>query len=103
MGNILLLPREAQGDDPSRQLLVQQRLPVDYMSDFSILGIRVDRMSDAIRLLEKHRFDIIAQNHCSQAVVVTRGLQQVRELFRILDHSGFDYGFTDLADRIYQG
>ena len=103
MGNILLLSREGHADDPSRHLLVQQRLPVNYMGDFSILGIQVDRFSDAIRLLEKHRFDIIAQNHCSQAVVVTRGPRQVYELFRILDHSGFDCGFTDLADRMYQG
>ncbi len=101
MGKIAILSKEHTGDNRQRQRLTERSMPVDYMGDFSILGILVDRLPDAIRLLEKHRFDIITENRCAE--VVTDDLQRMRDLFRVLEDGGFDYGLADVADRIYQG
>ena len=101
MGKIAILPQNRDEHDPHRHLLNRQSLPVYYMGDFSIPGILVDRLPEAIRLLEEHRFDVITHNRCSE--VVTNDLQHMRELFSVLKNRGFDYGFADLADRIYQG
>ena len=81
--------------------MVEGAMPVDYMGDFSVLGILVDRLPEAIRLLEEHRFDIVVQKHGTE--IVTNGMQQLRDLFRILDNSGIEFGFADLAEQIYQG
>jgi len=101
MGKIAILPKNRDTHDPHRHLLTRRSLPVRYMGDFSIPGILVDRLPEAIRLLEEHRFEIITQNRCSE--IVTNDLQHLRELFGVLDNEGIDYGFADLADRIYQG
>ena len=101
MGKIAILSKQRAGDNPQRQRLAERSMPVDYMGDFSILGVLVDRLPDAIRLLEKHRFDITTENRCAE--VVTDDLAQMRNLFRVLEDGGFDYGFADVADRIYQG
>ena len=101
MGKIAILPAEAKTGDPGRDLLVERSMPVDYTGDFSLVGILVDRLPEAIQLLETSRFEVIAEQHCTQ--VVTGGLQQVRDLFRVLDDGGIDYRLADLADRIYQG
>jgi hypothetical protein len=101
MGKIALLPKIEKPGDTSRHLLTERSMPVEKMSEFSILGILVDRLPEAIRLLEKHRFELVKQHHCMH--VVTSGLQQVRYLLRLLDNSGIDFGIADLADGIYQG
>lgn len=76
-------------------------MPLNYMADFSALGILVERLPEAIHLLEKHRFKIVMQNRCAE--IVTDGPEQIRRLLHILDSGGFGFGFTDLADSIYQG
>ena len=76
-------------------------MPVDYMNGFSVMGILVDRLPEAIRLLEEHRFQIVVRKHSTE--IVTSGLGQLRDLFRILENGGIEFGFADLADRIYQG
>jgi hypothetical protein len=101
MGKIALLPKKEKPGDCRRHILIERSMPVETMAEFSILGILVDRMPEAVRLLEKHRFELITQHHCMH--VATNGLQQLRDLFRALDDGGIDYGFADLADRIYQG
>lgn len=101
MGKIAILPKELDAGSLSRHLLVERSMPANYMADYSILGILVDRLDEAIRLLGQHRFDIIVKNQCGEIAV--NGPGQVRELFRILQSGGLDFGVADLADGIYQG
>lgn len=101
MGKIAIISSERAIGNPQRQLLTDQSMPLDYMADFSVLGLLVDRLPEAIGLLEEHRFDIITENRCTK--IVTRDLQHTREMFRVLEDGGFGYGFADIADRIYQG
>ena len=101
MGKIAILPRRQTGSEPERQRLTERSMPLAYMEDFSILGILVDRLPEAVQLLTTHRFELVTRNRCSE--VVTRDLAHVRELFRVLEEGGIHYGFADLADRLYQG
>ena len=101
MGKIAIISSERTTENQQRQLLTEQSMPVDYMADFSVLGVLVDHLPEAIGLLEKHRFDVITENRCTK--IVTRNLQHTRDMFRVLEDGGIDYGFADIADRLYQG
>ncbi len=101
MGKIALLSRQSEKDEQNRHLTVERAMPVDYMNDFSVLGILVDRLPEATRLLEEHRFQIVVRKHCTE--IVTSGIQQLRDLFDTLDNGGIEFGVADLAESIYQG
>ena len=87
--------------DEGRQRLTEQSMPLGYMGDYSIPGIWVERLPEALELLEKHRFDLVALDGRRQ--VVTDDLQGVRQLFRVLENAGIGYGSADLIDGVYQG
>ena len=101
MGKIAIISGERAGTHPDKQRLTEMAMPADYMADFSLLSVLVDRLPEAIRLLENHRFDVITEDRCTK--IVTRNLQHTRDLFRVLENGGIDYRFTDIADSIYQG
>ncbi|KPJ78245.1 MAG: hypothetical protein AMJ54_04540 [Deltaproteobacteria bacterium SG8_13] len=93
-----MLSNEQKAGDPARHALVERSMPLEYMGDFSLPAILVDRLPEAIRLLEKHRFDIVVQSRCAE--IFTSELRQVLDLFRILDSGGIELGFVDLAEGI---
>ena len=101
MGRITIISRQQAAEDVKRQQVTEQSMPLDYMGDYSNLGIVVDRLPDAVRLLEQHRFELVTQNQCKQ--IVTNDLQHLRHLIRVFEDGGVDCGFSDLADGIYQG
>ena len=101
MGKIVMLSKGRSADDANQHFLADRLLPVNYMGDFSIPGILVDRLPEAIRLLQDNHFEIVSRARCAE--VVTSDLKHMRRLFHVLQDGGIEYGFADLVDRVYQG
>ena len=65
------------------------------------LGLLVDNHSEAIRLLEDHRFKILHPSGSAQ--VVYNGPSGMKEILHLLDRHRIAYAMSDLADQLYQG
>ena len=76
-------------------------LPVFYMNDFTRLGLRVHPCDEALRVLEKNRYDLI-QDDDGFHVAIERAAQ-VPILVRLLNGHGIRCEIADVADQVYQG
>lgn len=76
-------------------------LPDFYMSDYSVLGLLVANLNQALKVLEEHTFEVIhASDHLQ--VRIDRA-DQMYEIVYLLDQSGIDCGVADIIDQVYQG
>ena len=84
-----------------KHILTSDSIRVTYMVDYSLLGLLVDNHSEAIRLLEDHRFKILHPSGSAQ--VVYNGPSGMKEILHLLDRHRIAYAMSDLADQLYQG
>ncbi len=94
---IALLP----GDCVSKaEYLAQQKLPDNYMSDFTLLGFTVDRFDDALALLDGdgYRTERVAEG----ADVYLKGRESIFEIKDLFSKNSIDCSFSDVADTLYQ-
>ena len=76
-------------------------LPLFYMSDYSVLGIRVDKFQKAIRILKDNEFQV---NEALGGVeVALKEAAHIQEIFKIFETHDIDGGIADIVDQIYQG
>lgn len=100
MAMLPLIPRD--GPDHGRwHHSPRASLPVFYMNDFSRLGLRVHPCEEALRLLEKNRYQLVRdENGCR---VILAKAAQLPRLIRLLDGHGVICEIADVADQVYQG
>jgi hypothetical protein len=97
MGKIALVPYDIKSRGT---YLSTQNLPVDYMSDFSLMGFVVERYHDALSMLESagyrlDRHDNGAEIHFQDY----KNLIHIKELFLA---NNLSCSFSDIADTLYQ-
>ena len=97
MKRIPIIPRNL--DSPLCELGV--KLPVDYMGDYSVMGLKVGRYREAVRILAENRFSITTASRFSE--IELQGPGQVADVVRVLRAHRIDCGLTDIADQLYQG
>ncbi len=97
MGKIVILPEDCK----SRACyLSANTLPAFYMEDFTIMGFKVDKYKDAVKLLQTSRFSLdISENGCD--VTVDKPFN-IREIQLLLLENGIVAQYTDIADTFYQ-
>lgn len=89
------------GERSAKSRMIAGRLPTFYMSDFSILGLLVDRVDDAVRIMEAKRVKVI-RDGCTVEVEVN-GPDHLTNIVRFLANEGIDCQVSDLIDEVYQG
>jgi hypothetical protein len=95
-----ILPVLQQGKD-SAVCLTNDDLPEFYMSDYSVLGLKVVNLDRTYRVLTDKDF---AVNKKSEHLEVNiDNAAQVAEIVGLLSQSGIDCGITDIVDQLYQG
>ena len=102
MGRLPIFSNETDSDAPARQRCQRaENLPLNYMADYSVLGLRVSRLSTAVDLLKSHGYTLIDTGGGTD-VVIDRfgGLAQILHLLR---QHRIDTGLSDIADQLYQG
>ena len=101
MGRILILPHAPVCPKAERPLVDNSSLPLNYMSDHSIMALRVDRLADARTILEKERLELVDSPRGTKVTVKDAG--HLRIILTLLKGHGIDAAFTDVAAQIYQG
>ena len=76
-------------------------LPAFYMEDYSILGLRVDRLNESLRILDKQKFEIITAPDRFEIVIDNAG--QISDIVDLLDRNGIVSDLSDVIEQVYQG
>lgn len=76
-------------------------LPTFYMEDFSVLGFRVDRCDEALRLLLTNNFEVQQTNHRCQVKIDSAS--QVGTILSLFADNDLECDICDVAEGIYQG
>ena len=101
MGRITVLPRESAFIETESAGVDNASLPLQYMTDYSILALRVDKFAAARSLLEKEHFQLKGTPAgLNVAVEDVASLQNIVQLF---ETHGINVEFTDIVAQIYQG
>lgn len=101
MGRILMLPKESTYTETDKAFVDNISLPLFYMSDYSVMAIRVNRFEVAQSQLEKERFHF---NRVPEGVeVVIDDFAQLKTILQVFATHGINAELTDIAAQIYQG
>ena len=76
-------------------------LPVFYMEDYTVLGLRVANLGAAIRLLEKKGIALLKESGYIELFVDQR--DQIPHIIQLLQANGISCDITDLIEHVYQG
>lgn len=80
---------------------VDAHLPTFYMNDYSIMGLRVDRLDDTRTILDNHYFSVTET--AGGIVVEICSFEGISEICGMLEAQGIEWAITDLVENIYQG
>jgi len=97
MGQLALV---SDNDWDNDEFLQKLGIPVDYMGDFSVLGIVVDNYQESISILEDKGFSIRRISRGS--LVRIDDSASVQEIVRVLAAEGIGFEYLDIANRFYQ-
>jgi hypothetical protein len=94
-------PFGANQAKPGRFQGLCRPLPTFYMSDYSVLGLLVDRPEEAVRVLGEHKFPL-TETDCGAELAIDRpgGLQ---EMVHLLSAQGLRCEIADVVTEVYQG
>ncbi len=76
-------------------------LPIFYMNDYSVMGLRVSDCAATFNLLAAHRYTLIERDGCRGIVV--RCAAEIRQIIDLLTQNGIRGEMADIAEQIYQG
>ncbi|MEE4262830.1 MAG: hypothetical protein V2I56_09050 [Desulfobacteraceae bacterium] len=90
-----------QKNSNQRACLGNKNLPANYMSDYSVMGLVVDRLDAALGILKEKKFEI--QKKTAGFEITIDGAGRISEIVSLLQQNGIDYAMTDTVDQVYQG
>jgi hypothetical protein len=76
-------------------------LPIFYMSDYSVLGLWVDQLEEAVRVLQANHFAVL--DRAGDLEVAMKHPGQLHEIVRLLEEHGIGSELADIVSGIYQG
>lgn len=97
MAKIALIP---EGAAEKSEFINNLGLPVNYMEDFSVLGIVVDRYQDSVAVLKKSGF--IIENLKPGAIISCADPSGIATMLALLSTQRIRCNYQDIADSFYQ-
>ena len=94
----------ASGTDADRECnsrFYERPLPVFYMSDYSVIGLKVDRMDDSLGIMGEHGFSV--QDEGWGPEVILEDPSHLPKIMDALAARGVTSQIADLVDGLYQG
>lgn len=76
-------------------------LPVFYMSDYSVLGLLVDKYEETLRVLGEARFSVIDEAGDLEVAIDHSG--HLEQIVQVLRRNDIQCEFADVVSGIYQG
>jgi hypothetical protein len=90
-----------QHDSHQPVCLPNDALPAFYMSDYSVLGLKVASLERAQRALSEKNFIVVQKS--DHLEVTIDGADQLHTIVNQLNQIGLDCTVADIVDQVYQG
>lgn len=97
MAKIALIP---EGADEKSEFLNKLGIPANYMEDFSVLGIVVDRYHESVALLMKSGF--LIENLEPGSMISFEDPSVIESVLNLLCTEHIRCNYQDIADSFYQ-
>jgi len=81
--------------------LKNMQLPANYMSDYSVMGLVVDRLDAALGILKEKKFEV--KKNSDGFKITIDGAGRMSEIAKLLHQNGIDCTLGDIVDQVYQG
>jgi hypothetical protein len=101
---ILSKDRGKSPKDPGQPMAcypLNRPLPIFYMSDYSVLGLVVDKLEEAVRVLGENGFLVLDETGDLEVSINHPG--QLRDIVRLFKEHGIGCEVRDVVNGIYQG
>ena len=76
-------------------------LPVFYMEDYTVLGLRVANLGAAIRLLEKKGIAFLKESGYIELFIEHK--DQIPRIIQLLKSNDISCDISDIVEHVYQG
>jgi len=86
---------------PRECYVIARPLPTFYMSDYSVLGLLVDNLDEAVGVLGRNHFSLTEEAGDIEVAVETPG--RLPEIVQVLKENGIGCEIADVVGGIYQG
>ncbi len=97
MAKIVILPEDCKS---RASYLSDTALPTFYMSDFTVMGLLVNRYQEALEVLDSSRFSLDKKKGGFDVEVERPS--HIQEIQALLSDHGITSEYSDIADTIYQ-
>ena len=81
--------------------LSSESLPAFYMEDYSVIGLRVDRLDASLQILKEGNFQVNSSSNRFEITIDNAG--QIPKIVSLLGRHGIDCELSDIIEQIYQG
>jgi hypothetical protein len=81
--------------------LPDSSLPIFYMEDYTVLGLRVGNLGAAVRLLEKNGITLLKKAGTIELSIERS--DQIPQIFGLLNANGISCDIADIVESVYQG
>ena len=71
------------------------------MADYSVMGLLVDRLDTALRVLKEKKFEVLEKPDGFEVTI--DGAGRISDIVNLLHQNGIDYALDDIVDQVYQG
>ncbi len=88
-------------DIDTASCLPDSSLPSFYMEDYTVLGLRVGDLSEAVRILEKNDIPIYKNPGFSELSFKQR--DEIPQIIQLLNANDISCVMADIVEQVYQG
>ena len=88
-------------DGGGSMMVPETSLPVFYMEDYSVMGLRVTDLDSALELLAGQDMRLSGEGACRRVVLDDR--RQIPRVVDLLTSHGISCIMADVAEQMYQG
>ncbi|MHC1729343.1 MAG: hypothetical protein AB9866_25650 [Syntrophobacteraceae bacterium] len=78
-------------------------LPVYYMGDYSVIGIRVDKLDEAAGVLRSSGYAVECESRECSAEIPVKNSEGIQQLLDLLRANGIRSDYGDVTREIYRG
>jgi hypothetical protein len=101
MPKLQIVPINVKNQTDEQLSPENETLPVFYMSDYSIMALRVNKYHKAIQMLENLNFRL--DKSSTGVNLISDNFGQIEKVIRLLQDNRIQYDLSDIVTRIYQG
>ena len=101
MLKLQIVPNDSNNQTDELLCPENNSLPVFYMSDYSIMALRVNKFHETIQMLENIHYRL--DKSSTGVNLISDNFGQIEKVIRLLQDNRIQCDFSDIVTHIYQG